>query len=297
MKEITHDPVAVDHLNELFPNGGSSLKAENGAPPSGGGPGWLQVLNGQKTYRQGGSSNDTEGVRHLQKLLIQIGYGPKNVGNLTQDGIFGATTASAVRRFQTECESLTADGIVGANTAQMLENVQWDEFFRSPDYFPLNASYLTYNTYPNNGDSYGRECSVLVRAIAAEHGYAGQTSQGHYDARCGVAKVMRNRKSNPNIRRANASDFSYRSLYFGPDYSASSSEMSGYLPRGYATYYDMVIIADTIMNGWQLSGAPLVTTQHLYQKGAGAYNASYANRPGFCRYPTTGNQFSFFYIS
>lgn len=255
------------------------------------------MLSGQKTYHQGGSANDTEGVRHLQQLLINIGYGAKNVGALSVDGIFGATTNSAVRRFQTECESLSTDGVVGANTAQMLENVQWDEFFRAPDYFPLNSSYLTYNTYPNNGDAYGRECSILVRAIAAEHGYASNTAQGHYDARCGVAKVMRNRKSNPNIRRANASDYSFRSLYFGPDYSASSSEMSGYLPRGYAAYYDMVVMSDTIMNGWTLNGAPLVTASHLYQKGASAYNSSYASRPGFCRYPTTGSQYSFFYIS
>lgn len=255
------------------------------------------MLNGQKTYRQGGASNDTEGVRHLQQLLINIGYCVKNVGALSADGVFGATTVSAVRRFQTECESLSTDGIVGANTAQMLENVQWDEVFRSPDYFPLNASYLTYNTYPNNGDAYGRECSILVRAIAAEHGYAANTGQGHYDARCGVAKVMRNRKSNPSIRRANASDYSYRSLYFGPDYSASSSEMSGYLPRGYPAYFDMVVMSDTIMLGREPSGAPLVTDRHLFQKGASAYNSSYASRPGFCRYPTSGNQYSFFYIS
>ena len=50
MDNYTHDQAAVEHLMEKFPNGGSSLKAVNAAPPSGGGAGWLQVYNGQKMY-------------------------------------------------------------------------------------------------------------------------------------------------------------------------------------------------------------------------------------------------------
>lgn len=40
MAENNHIQEAVDHVKERFPNGGSSLTAENGAPPSGGGAGW-----------------------------------------------------------------------------------------------------------------------------------------------------------------------------------------------------------------------------------------------------------------
>ena len=53
-----------------------------------------------------------EEVRRLQQALIDAGYG---VGATGADGIFGANTASAVRRYQQD-NGLTVDGIAGAKT-------------------------------------------------------------------------------------------------------------------------------------------------------------------------------------
>lgn len=56
--------------------------------------------------RNGSQGND---VKELQKILNQNGY------NLTEDGIFGTKTDSAVRDYQKK-NGLSVDGIVGTNT-------------------------------------------------------------------------------------------------------------------------------------------------------------------------------------
>lgn len=58
------------------------------------------------TLRQGSTGSE---VKKLQKLLNNAGY------KLTVDGIFGANTLNAVKKYQ-QSKGLTVDGIVGANT-------------------------------------------------------------------------------------------------------------------------------------------------------------------------------------
>lgn len=58
------------------------------------------------TIRKGSRGDD---VTNLQKMLNQNGY------NLSEDGVFGSRTASAVRDYQSK-NGLSADGIVGSNT-------------------------------------------------------------------------------------------------------------------------------------------------------------------------------------
>lgn len=40
MSENLQNMDAVEHVKQLFPNGGKSLAQASGAPPSGGGAGW-----------------------------------------------------------------------------------------------------------------------------------------------------------------------------------------------------------------------------------------------------------------
>ena len=56
------------------------------------------------------SGSKGEQVKTAQRLLNALGYSCGTV-----DGIFGAKTVSAVKKFQT-AKKLTADGIIGANT-------------------------------------------------------------------------------------------------------------------------------------------------------------------------------------
>lgn len=64
-----------------------------------------------RLLKQGGRGND---VMEIQALLKKIGYYSGTV-----DGIFGAETVQAVKRFQL-ANGLTADGIIGPNTYQIL---------------------------------------------------------------------------------------------------------------------------------------------------------------------------------
>lgn len=61
-----------------------------------------------------GSTGDN--VQYLQQILNKIGYGP-----LTADGVFGAKTEAAVKKFQ-KAFKLTVDGIVGPKTWNALES-------------------------------------------------------------------------------------------------------------------------------------------------------------------------------
>jgi peptidoglycan hydrolase-like protein with peptidoglycan-binding domain len=71
---------------------------------------WLNIDeadNSNPTIRRGSTGNP---VRRAQKRLTLGGYDTKGV-----DGIFGADTEAAVRRFQGD-RRLTVDGIVGPRT-------------------------------------------------------------------------------------------------------------------------------------------------------------------------------------
>ncbi len=57
-------------------------------------------------------------VAEMQRLLIKAGY---SVGSSGADGIFGAGTESAVKRFQ-ESKGLAKDGIIGPDTKNALKN-------------------------------------------------------------------------------------------------------------------------------------------------------------------------------
>ena len=67
------------------------------------------------TYRNGSSGDE---VRQIQQKLIAKGYGDY-LGKGQDDGIFGADTADAVKRYQ-QAKSLAVDGIVGEETLASL---------------------------------------------------------------------------------------------------------------------------------------------------------------------------------
>ncbi|MGA9380470.1 MAG: peptidoglycan-binding protein [Phormidium sp.] len=73
----------------------------------------MQTAN--QILRRGSTGND---VKNLQNLLNYV-YGP----DLKVDGIFGATTEAAVKRFQKEY-GLTVDGIAGPNTLNRLNQIR-----------------------------------------------------------------------------------------------------------------------------------------------------------------------------
>lgn len=286
--EVTEAMFRLEH-----PTAGLSLQRFFNAPVTGGGQGWLDVWNGRKDYRQNGGNNDAFGIMHMQRLLSQIGYGPNNVGAITIDGVYGTVTVNAIRSFQKECENLAEDGICGMATARMLENVQHDEIFRAIEYAPLKSSLMTYNTYPNYGNSYATEMSILCRCAFGEHGYPSEQTLGHRHARCGVVKVLDNRKGNSSVGQANPNDRSWKSAYFAPgQYGSWSNEFALTLPRGYNCFWDVLFAGEALYYGQWPPDAPLVTKQHLFQKG---YKANDPNKPGYVRYPESGSIFTFFY--
>ena len=65
------------------------------------------------TYQQGSQGDD---VKRLQQALIDKGY---DVGSAGADGIYGAQTAAAVKRYQ-QAQGLTVDGIAGTQTQSNL---------------------------------------------------------------------------------------------------------------------------------------------------------------------------------
>lgn len=65
------------------------------------------------TYRQGSQGDD---VKRLQQTLIDKGY---DVGTAGADGVYGAQTAAAVKRYQ-QAQGLTVDGIAGQQTQDSL---------------------------------------------------------------------------------------------------------------------------------------------------------------------------------
>jgi peptidoglycan L-alanyl-D-glutamate endopeptidase CwlK len=86
-------PAIWNDVNKNYPNVGTNTPLPNTPPTS--------------NNLEFGSRGDD--VRQLQRDLTKLGY------RLADDGIFGAKTDAAVRRFQRD-KNLTADGIVGAKT-------------------------------------------------------------------------------------------------------------------------------------------------------------------------------------
>lgn len=218
--------------------------------------------------------------------MKNIGYGSNNCGNIAVDGNFGSITEKAVKYFQAECE-LTIDGIVGSATATKLEQVQTNSYFTNSNYYPLNSSIFTYNKYPYN------EESLVARIICAEHSYVGT---GHSDGRVGVAKVLKNRKDKGGVTlydKNKRRDF--KNVIFGAgQYTTATSPMAYRVKRGSSAFSESVIYATMICEGRTPAGASLVTNQ-LFQKGYSQDNATYQANPSYCRYPTSGSKYSFFY--
>ena len=113
LKDLGYDPGAVD--GKFGANTEAAVKSfqnANGIAVDGivGDITWLNIDEADMsnpTIRKGSAGNP---VRRAQKRLTLGGYDTGGV-----DGIFGAKTETAVKRFQKD-RGLTQDGIVGPNT-------------------------------------------------------------------------------------------------------------------------------------------------------------------------------------
>lgn len=94
-----------NRLNSVYTNSSSSCITQRPYPGT--------------SLRLGSSGSN---VLYIQQLLNTIRNNYPNIPSLTQDGIFGNLTQSAVRSFQTQF-GLTSDGIVGRNTWNRLNEV------------------------------------------------------------------------------------------------------------------------------------------------------------------------------
>lgn len=276
----------------------SGTKASGGTGGSTGGSGtgvntasWADVVAGRAVYKKESSGSAVcAGVKTLQQYLKKIGYGANNVGAIVEDGNFGTITENAVKAFQKEMGYSTSgqDGVVGSQTASALVAAQTDSRFTNSNYFPINASLLTYSNYPYT------EQSLVARIICAEHGYVGT---GHSDGRAGVAKVLKNRKDKGGVTLYdNSKTRDYKNVIFGKggQYTTATSPLAYRVARGTTAFTEAVTLATQICNGTTPSGAPLVVNQ-LFQKGKGAWDSSYTSKAGYCRYPASGSNYSFFY--
>ena len=96
-------------MNEIInPN---VIKSYSGGSEPKGGTVELTV----KILAKSGYTNSGEQVKTIQRLLSSMGYKGSDGKALTIDGIFGANTEYAVKKYQA-ANGLTADGIVGNNT-------------------------------------------------------------------------------------------------------------------------------------------------------------------------------------
>ena len=286
-----NDPSKVGYVMSDFINRDEDLEGNTGGGDNGNSTGssWQDVLNGSVLLKRT-STNNVNAVKQLQQYLAAIGYGYQNVGAMTIDGVFGSITENAVKYFQTECE-LQSDGIVGQITANKLAEVQSNPVFKNANYFPLNGGTFNYFDYPYN------EESLVARIICAEHGYV--NGVGHDDARAGVAKVLKNRKDMGGVSLFNSNaPRDFKNIIFGPNQyttaNGDSAAMSFRVKRGSQAFTEAVQYAQMICSGITPSAAPLVTNQ-LFQKGYGADRAEYQNKASYCRYPASGNYYTFFY--
>jgi peptidoglycan hydrolase-like protein with peptidoglycan-binding domain len=113
LQGLGYDPITID--GQFGPRTEAAVKAfqrAQGIAVDGvvGDITWLNIDeadNSNPTIRRGSTGNP---VRRAQKRLTLGGYDTKGV-----DGIFGADTEAAVKRFQRD-RRLTADGVVGPRT-------------------------------------------------------------------------------------------------------------------------------------------------------------------------------------
>jgi len=116
LKAVGYDPGAIDgDFGSRTETAVKAFQKAQGIAPDGvvGDITWLNIDEADTsnpTIRRGSTGNP---VRRAQKRLTLGGYDTNGV-----DGIFGAGTEAAVRRFQGD-RRLTVDGIVGPRT--------WDE--------------------------------------------------------------------------------------------------------------------------------------------------------------------------
>ena len=292
IKNLTQSDMKNGWIRGDFLEGADAPNPDEGPEPDIESDVWEQVLRGEVMLKRG-NDNDTAAVKKLQQYLKNIGYGSRNVGTISVDGIFGSITEKAVRSFQNEFVSLQKDGVVGRATAQSLQHAQTDIWFQVEDYYPLAPLYMAYDQYKWN------EKSVIMRAISGEHGYPGNMSAGHTDARVGVAKVLMNRTDpQKHVNVAKPGDYSYKSVYLCQDYSSKNDSPACVLPRGCPeAMAQFEELADNLLGGVWPSGAPLVSRNHIYQKSGSKYEPDKYAYSGFCRYPASGSPYSFYYIN
>lgn len=104
---VTHGPARAQLLWRTNVGGNHFNHVHFGVRISGGGAGGGQPRL-TEPHMQG------ENIRHIQRRLVALGFGPLDV-----DGIFGPQTDAAVRRFQ-GARGLAVDGIVGPQTRAAL---------------------------------------------------------------------------------------------------------------------------------------------------------------------------------
>ncbi|MFC0190148.1 L,D-transpeptidase family protein [Fictibacillus aquaticus] len=99
-------PVIITTSAKTFPALATAygFKVTNGSPT-------VPVTASQPVLKKGSKGED---VKRLQRRLTDLGYSTKGV-----DGIFGANTEAAVKRFQS-AKKLKVDGVVGAATWKAL---------------------------------------------------------------------------------------------------------------------------------------------------------------------------------
>lgn len=108
--------------------------------------------------------------------------------------------------------------------------------------------------------------------------------------------MLKNRKDKGGVKLYdNSKPRDFKNVIFGENqYTTAKSAMAYRVKRGSKAFSEAVTYATAICNGNTPSGASLVTNQ-LFQKGYSADNATYQAKPGYCRYPASGSQYSFFY--
>ena len=138
-----------------------SIQSDNGTPNAYPGT----------ALRQGSSGQNVRLVQFWLKIARTV-YSSLN--NVTVDGIFGSSTAAAVRRFQTYF-GLTSDGVVGRTTWNKLYEVYNDIANRllSPSLRPgvLRGPPFRLRCSPPPLRAYGTRCCGGVRIPAAECRY------------------------------------------------------------------------------------------------------------------------------
>lgn len=180
-----------------------------------------------------------EEVTQIQTKLKSLGYYTGNV-----DGVFGAATQNAVRKFQRDY-GLTVDGIAGANTLRALGiSSGGNNFYSSADY------------------------ELLARTISAE-------ARGEpYSGQVAVGAVILNRVEHPSfpssvsgvIYQSGAFSCLYDGQFYEPvassAYSAARDALNGMDPSGGAIYYYNPV---TATNKW-IRSRPVITTigRHVF---------------------------------